>query len=175
MGTGSNLMNWVVTYQWHGSTDLWNFLENGKYNGKGTLNTITVILPNNFELPLVLSLWFADASNQRSFDSQDSPSGLCLTGYSYLVLILNFCIDRPFGFSIYRDNHFFFMSLIFSWTALSGFQSTETLILPKSPFQVCDLSSCYFLTEYFLTAPAFIGRVSLSPSTVVKVIAHEPS
>ncbi|AES98614.1 hypothetical protein MTR_5g070590 [Medicago truncatula] len=22
------------------------------------------------------------------------------------LLILNFCIDRPFGFSIYQDNHF---------------------------------------------------------------------
>ena len=34
----------------HGSLKI---LENGKYNGKGTLNTITAILPNNFELPLV--------------------------------------------------------------------------------------------------------------------------
>jgi len=27
------------------------FLENGKYMGKGTLNTVTDILPNKFELP----------------------------------------------------------------------------------------------------------------------------
>jgi len=51
MGTGSNLMNIVVTHQWHGSTDLRKIWKNGKYNGKGTLNTVTDILPNNFELP----------------------------------------------------------------------------------------------------------------------------
>jgi len=34
----------------HGS--LKKKLENGKYNGKGTLKTITVILPNNIELHL---------------------------------------------------------------------------------------------------------------------------
>ena len=46
------------------------------------------------------------------------------------------------------------MSLIFAWTAFLGFPSTETLIFPMSPFQVCDLSSffpCWFfdLIDYF--------------------------
>jgi len=44
-------MNWVVTCQWRGFTNLWKNLVNSKYR-EGTLNTITVILPNNFELPL---------------------------------------------------------------------------------------------------------------------------
>ena len=39
----------------------------------------------------------------------------------------------------------FLLSLIFAWTALSGFQSTETLFLPKPPFRVFDLPSCFFL------------------------------
>jgi len=43
------------------------------------------------------------------------------------LLILNLCISRPSGFSTYQDNHFLYMSLIFAWTALLGFQSTETL------------------------------------------------
>ncbi|KEH30078.1 hypothetical protein MTR_4g061405 [Medicago truncatula] len=60
------------------------------------------------------------------------------------LLILNFCIDRPFGFSIYQDNRLRLIELL-----------------------------C--LTEYFLTVPAFIGSASLSPSIVVKVLAHEPS
>jgi hypothetical protein len=39
-------------------------LENGKYNGEGTLNTITVILPDNFECPCSESLIY------RCFESE---------------------------------------------------------------------------------------------------------
>ena len=49
-----------------------------------------------------------DASDRRFFDSRYAPSVLYLTGCSYFVFfqILNFCIDRPFAFSAYQDNHF---------------------------------------------------------------------
>jgi hypothetical protein len=46
--SGNLQMAWL-----HGSL---KNLENGKYNGKGTLNTITIILPDNFECPSSESL-----------------------------------------------------------------------------------------------------------------------
>jgi hypothetical protein len=62
----------------------------------------------------------------------------------FLFEIPNFCMNRSFEFSVHREyNHFclrppfrvfgltgfipFLVSLIFVWTALSGFQSTGTL------------------------------------------------
>jgi hypothetical protein len=48
--------------------------------------------------------------------------------YIFFVLkIPNFCLDRPFGFSVHREYIPFFVPLIFAWAALSGFQSTGTL------------------------------------------------
>jgi len=42
------------------------------------------------------------------------------------VKIPNFCLDRPFGFSVHREC-ILFCAPNFAWTALSGFQSTGTL------------------------------------------------
>ena len=42
-------------------------------------------------------------------------------------------------------------SLIFSWTAFSGFWSTEIPFFPKSPFQVFDLSGVQFFSFLSLT------------------------
>ncbi|RHN79202.1 hypothetical protein MtrunA17_Chr1g0174551 [Medicago truncatula] len=83
---------------------------------------------------------------------------IALSGFQSIRIIVfvhvsNFCPDRPFGFSVHRDAHFC-LSRTFS-----GLRLIELLCL----------------TEYFLTVPAFIGSASLSPSIVVKVLAHEPS
>jgi len=53
----------------------------------------------------------------------------CFSNHSLFLFlkIPNFCLDRPFGFSVHREYFPFFVSLIFAWTALSGFQSTGTL------------------------------------------------
>ena len=129
---------------------------------EGTLNTITTVFSNNFEFP-VSRPWFADAPEEsylvwrsylaigrRSFDGWNAPSESCLTRCSYFVIILNFCIDPPCGFQpiriiIFHFSLHFILSLTFAWTALSGFQSIETLFfLPKPFFQVCDLSSFLF-------------------------------
>src|SRR3954463_149546 len=69
-----------------------------------------------------------------------------------ICLVSNFCLDRPFGFSIHRDAHFF---------------------LPKLPFQVFNLASCFFLFQekYFLTMSAFTGCGKSSPSMVVSNMA----
>ncbi|AES75515.1 hypothetical protein MTR_6g046030 [Medicago truncatula] len=61
------------------------------------------------------------------------------------------------------------MSLTFAWTALLGFQSIETLFFPKPPFQVCDLSSFFILTKYFLTASVFTGHTSLTSCFVLGI------
>jgi len=63
------------------------------------------------------------------------------------------------------------MSLNFVWTALSGFQSTKMLFLPKPPFQVCDSPAGINKTCDFVTIRshkshctwAFIVRCPLAP------------
>ncbi|RHN58938.1 hypothetical protein MtrunA17_Chr4g0007771 [Medicago truncatula] len=57
----------------------------------------------------------------------------------FFLYVSNFCMGRPFGFSVHRD----------------------ALFLPKPPFPVCDLSSFFILTKYFLTASVFTGHTSL--------------
>src|ERR1043165_5832911 len=75
-----------------------------------------------------------------------------LSGY-FLFIVSNFCLDRLFRFSIHRDAHF----------CLSR------------PLRVFDLPSCsfvfFFRQSIFLTASAFTGCGSSSPSMVVTVIA----
>jgi len=99
----------------HGSTDLWKFWKMVNI-WEGTLNKITVILPNNFELPQF-----------RVFALQMLRIGsLLTTGCPRLtvpnqmqllcLLILNFCIDRPFRFSVHRDANFC-LSRLFRFSA----------------------------------------------------------
>ena len=61
---------------------------------------------------------FTFSSNSHCF------SFACILSFE----IPNFCLNCPFGFSTHREYIFFCMSLIFAWIALSGFQSTGTLI-----------------------------------------------
>ena len=102
-------------------------LENGKYAEKATLKAITTILPNNFEFQLCLLLQIGEGLIEDPL-MKDSSGDEVLTDAVTLSKILNFCLDCLFRFSIYQDKLFLFVSLIFAWTALSGFQSTETLI-----------------------------------------------
>jgi hypothetical protein len=75
----------------------------------------------------------------------DLPFGFQPIRIIIFVHVSNFCLDRPFGFSVHRDAHF----------CLSHFLRFATY-------------RAHILTEYFLTAPAFIGRVSLLPSIICK-------
>jgi hypothetical protein len=53
-----------------------------------------------------------DASDWRFFDSRYAPSGCARSDAVTLsfLFILNFCIDRPFGFSAYQDDFLFNVS-----------------------------------------------------------------
>ena len=173
--------------------------------GEGTLNTITVILPNNFELPFfrcfdlqmlriggllifgcpkwIVSNWCSYLLF-RLFGLQTLRiRGLLMVGFpkwivsdwcSYFVMILNFCIDRPFPVSNYQDNFYFFFVSNFCLDYPFGFSVHRDAHFCLSRF-LGFATYWTFLTEYFLTASASIGRASFPPSIVVKVIAHEPS
>jgi hypothetical protein len=102
-----------------------------------------------------------------------APSGLCLTRCSYFVMILNFCIDCPFRVSTYQD--IFFVSN-FCLDRPFGFSVHRDAHFCLSRFlRFATYRAATFLTEYFLTAPAFLERVSLSPSMIVRVISHKSS
>jgi len=135
---------------------------------EGTLNTITTVFSNNFEFP-VPRPWFADAPEEsyliwrsylaigrRSFDGWNAPSESCPTRCSYFVIILNFCIDPPCGFQPIRiiifhfSFHFFFLSLTFAWTALSDFQSIETLFFCLSRFFRSTTYRAFYFNKVFL-------------------------
>jgi hypothetical protein len=60
--------------------------------------------------------------------------------FIFFLKISNFCLDRPFGFSVHREYIPFFVPLIFAWTALLGFQSTRTLSIAYAAFPGFQLS-----------------------------------
>ena len=110
-----------------------------------------------------------DASDWKFFNSRYAPSGLCQTGCSYFVflLILNFCIDRPFGFSAYQDDFLFNVSN-FCLDRPCGFSVHRDAHFCLSRFFrfATHRAFIFFLTKYFLTASVFIGRASLLPFIV---------
>ena len=83
-------------------------LENGKYAEKATLKAITTILPNNFEFQLCLSLQIGEDLIEDPL-MKDSSGDEVRTDAVTLSKILNFCLDCPFGFSIYQDKLFLFV------------------------------------------------------------------
>ena len=54
------------------------------------------------EIPQVSHIWL----NVGPFDNWSAPNESRLVWCSYFVTTLNFCIDRPCGFSIYQGNYF---------------------------------------------------------------------
>jgi len=107
MGTGSNLMNGVVGLQRAWLHRSLKFFEKMVNTWEGTLSKIAVIFPNNFELPQF-----------RVFALQMLRiGGLLMIGCPRLTLPDQMKLPC-----------LLFMPLIFAWTALSGFQSIETLL-----------------------------------------------
>ena len=82
-------------------------MEKGKYAEKATLKAITTILPNNFEFQLCLSLQIGEDLIEDPL-MKDSSSDEVQTDAVTLSKIPNFCLDCPFGFSIYQDKLFLF-------------------------------------------------------------------
>ena len=111
--------------------------------------------------------WLVDASNQRS-----SAQWIVPDWCSYFVMILNFCIDRPFRVSIYQDNCNFFSN--FCLDCPFGFSvHRDTHFCLSRLFRFATYWAFYFFDKVFLDCIGF--RASLPPSIVVKVIAHGPS
>jgi len=76
------------------------------------------------------------------------------------VHVSNDCLDRPFGFSVNRNAHFCLSRLC----RLATYRAVFFLL---NFFYLIDFFG-YILTKYFLTASVFIRRVSLSPSFVIR-------
>ena len=87
-------------------------------------------------------------STGKPLFSQVALSGFQLVGCTYIFYFIpNFCLNRPFGFSIHRDAYF----------------------CPSRPF---GFSTCRVIyAQYLLTMSAFAGCSRSSPSMVVKIIA----
>ena len=172
MGTGSNLMNWVVTCQWRGSTD---FFENfGKMVNMGRVHWthITAILPNHFELPL-FRVFDLQMLRIRGLLMVGCPKWIVPDWCSYFVMILNFCIDRPFQVSTYQDNYyyFFFFSIILPGPPFRVFSPPRRSFLPKPLFKIFDLSS--FFDRVFLDCTDIHRMCEFVTIHSCKSIAHE--
>ena len=73
---------------------------------KGYIEHNNPILPDNFEFHCAELLSLRD---RMSFDNCRCPLWLKFDLMQLLAIFPNFCIDRPFGFSIYRDDYFVFV------------------------------------------------------------------
>ena len=102
---------------------------------------------------------------------------LCLSRCSFFAIILNFCIDRPFGFRPIRINIFFYVSnfcldrpfgfsvhrdALFCLSHLFRFATYRAFVL------LLFFCKFFVLTKYFLIASVFSGCTSLSPSFVFR-------
>ena len=131
---------------------------------RGTLNFITLFSLTTLNFT-ALMLQLGD-----SLIAGRPPSGWCLLDAVTLsfLFILNFCIDRPFGFSAYQDDFLFNVSN-FCLDRPFGFsvhRDAHSCLSRPFGFSTYRAVLMIFLTKYFLTASVFTVRGSSSPSMV---------
>ena len=142
---------------------------NGKYMEKIHWNTMTTILPNNFELLSICFSW----SVMRIWEDCCFNDQVLSDAVTFQE-IPNFFLYCPCRFSAYWENLFclfsnFFIGLPFEFLAY------RDAFFPKPPFWVFNLASCYFISlgEVFLDCIVLKGRGKSSQSIVSRINAPQ--